>query len=152
MKQTLTDRQHRLAQAVQAHAVENYETGGWDILVECYTLQEVAELVGRARTEAGAIKSAAKAMSLLAEARSERQAQYRDEAPAVQAQPAKPEGFKVEGVAYGVDHHSGSYFVRFPGFVGKVYVDESGETYTPGWGGQRISSPNLCDHDASVPF
>jgi carbamoylphosphate synthase large subunit len=53
-----------LVKAVKAHAVANYETGGWDYLVECYSDTEVAELIGGARTVKGAIKKVAKVMGI----------------------------------------------------------------------------------------
>ena len=42
--------------AVKAHAIANYEKDGWDIVVESYSDNEIAELVKTARTIKGAIK------------------------------------------------------------------------------------------------
>lgn len=55
---------NELVKAVKAHAVDNYETGGWDYLVECYSDAEVAELIGRATTVKGAIKKVAEVMGI----------------------------------------------------------------------------------------
>jgi len=53
-----------LVEAVKAHAVDNYESGGWDYLVECYSDAEVEELIGKATTVKGAIKKVAKVMGI----------------------------------------------------------------------------------------
>jgi carbamoylphosphate synthase large subunit len=53
-----------LVKAVKAHAVEHYESGGWDYLVECYSDEEVAELIGGARTVKGAIKKVGEVMGI----------------------------------------------------------------------------------------
>lgn len=45
-----------LIDGVKAHALENYETGGWDYVVECYSDEEIGEAIGKARTLKGAIK------------------------------------------------------------------------------------------------
>jgi len=39
-----------LIEGVKAHAVENYEQGGWDYIVECYSDDEIVDLI----VEAGA--------------------------------------------------------------------------------------------------
>lgn len=56
----MTTNQTLLVQAVIAYAMENYQKGrGWDVIVECFTDAELCELIGRCRTEAGALKVAA---------------------------------------------------------------------------------------------
>ena len=40
---------------VKDHAYANYETGGWDYVVECYSDAEIAELTKDAKTVAEAI-------------------------------------------------------------------------------------------------
>ena len=45
-----------LIDAVKAHAIENYESDGWDIVVECYSDEDLFTIIGNARTIAGAIK------------------------------------------------------------------------------------------------
>jgi len=37
------------AEQVMAHAVEHYNDGGWDVIVECWTIEDLAN----ARTEDG---------------------------------------------------------------------------------------------------
>jgi hypothetical protein len=44
-----------LTQAVKRHAIANYNTDGWDIVVECYSDDELATLIGDAQTIADAI-------------------------------------------------------------------------------------------------
>jgi hypothetical protein len=47
---------NELIAAVKQHAVEHYEQDGWDIVVECYSDAELADIIKRARTAAGAIR------------------------------------------------------------------------------------------------
>jgi hypothetical protein len=42
-------------EAVKAYAIVNYETDGWDIVAECYSDDDIAELIGNATTPADAI-------------------------------------------------------------------------------------------------
>ena len=42
--------------AVRKHAEANYERGGWDVLVECYSDEDILEELGRCRTVGGAIR------------------------------------------------------------------------------------------------
>jgi DNA-binding LytR/AlgR family response regulator len=42
--------------AVKAHALKNYERDGWDIVIECYSDDDIAEIIKTARTPGGAIK------------------------------------------------------------------------------------------------
>jgi hypothetical protein len=63
-----------MVEAVKAHAVEHYEEDGWDYLVECYSDGEVEELIGKARTIAGAIKKVGKVMKDKGDYRAEIQA------------------------------------------------------------------------------
>lgn len=39
-----------LVQQIKAHAALNYNEGGWDVLVECYTDAEIATLIEGAST------------------------------------------------------------------------------------------------------
>jgi hypothetical protein len=45
-----------LIEAVKKHAIENYEIEGWDIVVECYSDEDIITIIGNARTVAGAIR------------------------------------------------------------------------------------------------
>jgi len=60
-----------LIQAVRDHAQENYEAGGWDILVECWDNSDIAEQIEGATTEAEAIAECAYILNLLDENRRE---------------------------------------------------------------------------------
>lgn len=46
-----------LIKAVREHALANYETGGWDYIVECYSDEEIQEAIGGAKTVKGAIRN-----------------------------------------------------------------------------------------------
>ena len=60
-----------LVEAVKAHALANYEKQGWDIVIECYSDDDIAEIIKTARTPAGAIK--------MVRAEIKPRADYRDE-------------------------------------------------------------------------
>lgn len=64
-----------LVAAVRRHAEANYTKDGWDYLVECWSDEEIAEQIGQARTEAGAIRACRKTTKLLDERRREVQAE-----------------------------------------------------------------------------
>ena len=42
--------------AIKAHALANYETDGWDYVVECFSDDEIYQVIKTARTIAGAIR------------------------------------------------------------------------------------------------
>ncbi len=65
--------QAELIAAVKAHAVANYETGGWDFIVECWDDSDIAEALDEAgaATEAEAIAAVAGTAGLLDERRAE---------------------------------------------------------------------------------
>lgn len=48
-----------LVKAVRDHATANYNLGGWDIIVECWSNEDIAREIGTARTEAAAIRRVA---------------------------------------------------------------------------------------------
>lgn len=60
-----------LVAAVMQHAEKNYEREGWDYVVECYSDEEIADIIKTARTPAGAIK--------MMRAQVKHRAEYRDE-------------------------------------------------------------------------
>jgi hypothetical protein len=55
--------------AVRAHALDHYNKGGWDILVECWSDDEIAECFGDVRDCRGAIRACAKALRSMDEYR-----------------------------------------------------------------------------------
>lgn len=60
-----------LVTAVKAYAIEHYETGAWDTIVECYADDEIAELIGDAVTEEEAIHNVREELKHYAEYRRE---------------------------------------------------------------------------------
>lgn len=60
-----------LIEAVKAHALENYETGGWDFVVECWEDSDIAEEIEGCTTEAEAIARVGRFASLQDERRRE---------------------------------------------------------------------------------
>lgn len=65
----------RLVDAVRAHAVEHYTEGGWDVVVEAWTDQQIIDLVHRCRTEAGAVAKVAEAAGVFDQVRADVQAE-----------------------------------------------------------------------------
>lgn len=45
-----------LVEQVKEYAMEHYEDGGWDVIVECFTDAEIAERIKGTRTLKGALK------------------------------------------------------------------------------------------------
>lgn len=60
-----------LVQAVKKHALANYETDGWDILVECYEDSYIEELIGDAKTVEDAIARCRDVVSMVADYRAD---------------------------------------------------------------------------------
>jgi hypothetical protein len=60
-----------LVAAVRRHALDHYEKDGWDIVVECWSDDEIAAELATARTVTGAIKAVRKAVRPAAEHRDE---------------------------------------------------------------------------------
>lgn len=66
-----------LAKAVMAHAETHYgdEGAAWDVIVECWTLDEITQELGRTRTLKGALKKFTEIAALYGERRREIQAE-----------------------------------------------------------------------------
>lgn len=47
-------------EAVKAFAIEHYEEGGWDVVVETYSDADIYNIVKHTRSEEGAIKKVAR--------------------------------------------------------------------------------------------
>ena len=60
-----------LLEQVKSHALAHYNEGAWDIIVECYTDNELAALIGRASTLAGALRKCQDVIKPIAERRAE---------------------------------------------------------------------------------
>ena len=56
---------------VKKYALEHYEEDGWDVVVECFSDEEIGEIIQRARTKKGAIEKMSKSIRPLADHRSE---------------------------------------------------------------------------------
>ena len=65
-----------LVQGVRAHAIANYNKGGWDFLVECWEDSDIEEQIGNAKTMRGAIMACKRTLRLMDEHRKEQQASY----------------------------------------------------------------------------
>lgn len=62
---------NELIKAVRDHALDNYKKGGWDILVECWGDEEIAEVIGGAKTPKAAIAACKRAVGTIDEYRSD---------------------------------------------------------------------------------
>ena len=62
----------KLAEIVKAHALEHYEDGGWDVIMECWTNKEIQEHLEEAK--ATTPEEAIKAFQWLVNVYAERQA------------------------------------------------------------------------------
>jgi hypothetical protein len=60
-----------IIQQVRAHALENYEQGGWDYLVECWSDADIIQWAEDATTLEEAITNISVTLELLDERRSE---------------------------------------------------------------------------------
>ena len=61
----------KLVEAVIQHAVDHYEIEGWDILVECWSDEEIWSWIEGAASEKEAIRLAAQALKPLNDQRME---------------------------------------------------------------------------------
>lgn len=67
-----------LVRAVKAHALANYATGGWDIVVEAYDAAELAKEIGDATTVEAAIAKVGEVVEFLADMQRDRMAEADD--------------------------------------------------------------------------
>lgn len=74
----MTPKRRELIAAVRAHAVENYHRGGWDVIVECYDDERIAEVIGRARTVKGALAKFSHIIDVFADRQAEAAYQIRE--------------------------------------------------------------------------
>ena len=56
---------------VKAHAVANYDQGGWDVIVECWSDDQIEEATRGSRTVNGAVKMLSGAVSVWADQEAE---------------------------------------------------------------------------------
>ena len=67
----MTAQQHELVAAVRTHAMQNYNEGGWDYVVECYSDEDIVEEIDGATTPAQAIKNVGRIVNVRDERRRE---------------------------------------------------------------------------------
>jgi hypothetical protein len=60
-----------LVQAVRDYANANYNEGGWDIIVECWSDADIASEIGSVKTISGAIRKVGKVVRVIGDYRSE---------------------------------------------------------------------------------
>jgi hypothetical protein len=63
----LTDNKKVLLNAVKAHAIEHYEEGGWDYVVETFNDQDILDVIDNSWTVPGAIARVAKHAKAIAD-------------------------------------------------------------------------------------
>ena len=56
-----------LIAAVKSHALEHYEESRWDVVVGCYSDEQIAEVIGKTKTCKAAIKAMQKHIKPVAE-------------------------------------------------------------------------------------
>jgi hypothetical protein len=67
--------QTELIAAVRAHARKNYNSKGWDILVECWDDADIIDAFGNCISEQGAIRACAKTLGIMDSVRHDIQAE-----------------------------------------------------------------------------
>lgn len=151
----ISSRVRNLIKAVREHAVANYDTGAWDIIVEAFSDSELAGTVGKCRTAAGAIAKVAKIVEQYAARRAPHDAEIRlaTEPTEVQPQPEGPvteDDGSVMTYRYYPDGELSSATRTWPGKGGWDEIDPTTDEvrYHPNWRGVRVRSDNYCNHDA----
>ena len=56
-----------LIEEVKAEALRRYTHGGWDVIVECYTDEMIAKVIGKATTLKGAVRKMHSVVDVYAE-------------------------------------------------------------------------------------
>lgn len=56
-----------LVEAVKRHATEHYNDGGWDVIVECWSDDELAHTIRGAKTVRGALRKVGTIVSVYAD-------------------------------------------------------------------------------------
>ena len=90
---TATTTAPALIAEVRAYAVEHYDDGGWDVIVETFSDDELAAAIGGARTLGGALRKLRPSVSVWADRDAEARAEAdaaREPAPEAEAAAAQP--------------------------------------------------------------
>jgi len=153
----LSTRQARLIAAVRTHAVAHYDSDGWDYVVEAMTDDELAQLIGAARTESSAIRRVGAEMRIYRDhhmeiaGEAERELAMFAEDARREREAAKPPTDELGRVWRQVsdDEFEG----RVPGKVG-YWIEGAYEStrYVPGFRKVTLTSPGYCDNYCKVPF
>ena len=59
--------QSNLVEVVKAYALRHYNAGGWDVIVECYSNDEIAKLIAGSSSGLQAIRKAKALVDIFAE-------------------------------------------------------------------------------------
>lgn len=137
----ISSRVWNLVNGVKAHATENYNTGGWDVIVEAWSDHAIAEEVKTCRTTVGALARMASIVSLYTERQADARISAGEDHPEPVA-PAKPESvIRWSGCDetewYGTETWSGK--------VGRNEIGPDGVRYVSGFH-LNLTSPGACDH------
>jgi hypothetical protein len=62
---------NELINAVRSYATDNYNRDGWDVLVECWSDEDIARNIGSAKTAKGAIDKCRRITKAIASVRSD---------------------------------------------------------------------------------
>ena len=66
----------RLVNAIRQHAINNYSTGGWDYLVECWGDADILDCIGTTSNLRNAISKCSKTLKLMDDYRAEQRASF----------------------------------------------------------------------------
>ena len=140
----ISGRVWNLVNGVKAHAQENCDTGGWDVIVEAWSDHDLAEGVKTCRTVRGAVVRMAEIASTYADREVFRRPLADQPEPVVPALPLVRSIIRWTGSAetewYGIE--------TWPGKVGHNEHDPSeGVRYVSGFH-LNLTSPGACDHSS----
>lgn len=157
----------QLVAAVRTHAVANYDKGGWDVIVECWDDEQIAEQIGRARTLKGALAKFDTLIDVWSDRQAEADYQTREAIGEPETRQELPydryaDGRHPDGSLVVWRHHAesgDSWALRtWDDKVCTASIDwmdtEDGseivEVYHPSWHGVTIRSENYCNHNQEL--
>jgi hypothetical protein len=140
----ISSRVWNLVNAIKAHAKENYDTGGWDVIVEAWSDHDLAEEVKTCRTVRGAVARVAGIASIYADREVFRrplvdQPERVEPAPAPIVDSIIRWSGSAETEWYGTE--------TWPGKVGHNDISPEGVRYVSGFH-LNLTSPGACDHSS----
>jgi hypothetical protein len=147
----ISSRVWSLVNAVKGHAQANYDTNAWDLVVEAYSDNELAEVVRGCRTATGAIAKVAKALEPYRERRAYHDAEITAATTGevtVFSDPLQPEA-DLPAAKSVIEWSSGEddWYGKetWPGKVGHNEHTPEGVTYVSGFR-VTLEAPGFCDH------